>query len=445
MNYCISIDWLSIYGIIGGSVFASAEKGGYRVSLLGHGSKIWKKLFRVEVQEDDGSWRPFGSVGVDPWFERSEDSLKTGGLSGDSFLLKLDNSLLYECDWFALTVNFLNTFNLRYKSISRCDIAADFCMLKNHVTGKKIVRMIKTLKWWKAGQNKIIEVYRLPYHFKKVCKGSVDDGWNPDSSQWYSDNAEDSLTESLTFGTHSSICQVQLYDKSKELERTEIDGICAKEYIKQRWKEAGILREGLHVWRLEFRLSSKAECIVDRSLGFNVKTGTIATERKLALWDLDGDNFWYTFQCVQNSWFVLFDATQGGKIDTITADYMRKMKTHKNRLPRICLFDEYCDMKFRTKKYQPNPNRFVKVLMNALRTKSADIMMKNIPGTKEDAEKLMNAHDSLRDIFISRLRPDAAFSIETAWAYLSEMESWEDAQETTFDSNLQLDLFNDDL
>ena len=442
-NYCISIDWLSIYGVIGGDVFVSAEKDGYRVSLIGHGSKIWKKLFRVEVLQDDGKWRPFGSVGVEPWFERTEGGLKSGGLSGDSFLLKLDNALLYECDWFALLVNFLNVFHLKYKSVSRCDLAVDFCMLKNHITGKKIVRMIKTLKWWKAGQNKVIEVYRLPYHFKKICKGGIDDGWHPDSAQWYTDNAEDSLTESLTFGTHSSICQVQLYDKTKELERSEVDGVCAKEYIRDRWKEAGILREGLHVWRLEFRLSSKAEGVTNRAAGLDIRNGSVSAERNLALWDLDKDNLWYTFQCVQNSWFVLLDATQGGKIGTIDTEYMRKMRTHKSRLPRICLFDSYCEMRFKTKKYQANPNRFVRVLLNALKRKSAGILMGDIPGTKEDAERLMSAFDSLKDIYISRNTDTYTAEIQQAWAFLSEMQSWEDVEECDFESNLQLDLFHD--
>lgn len=444
-NYCISIDWLSIYGIIEGNVFVSDERGGYRVSLLGHGSKIWKKLFRVEVLQDDGKWRPFGSVGVDPWFERKEGGLKSGGLSGDSFLLKLENSLFYECDWFALTINFLNTFHLRYKSISRCDIAADFCQLKNHVTGKKLVRMIKTMKWWKAGQNKVIEVYRLPYHFKKICRGRVDDGWHPDASQWMEDNAEDSLTESLTFGTHSSICQVQLYDKSKELQRSEIDGVCAKEYIRERWEESGILRDGLHVWRLEFRLSSKAECIQDRCAGFDIHNGRTSTERNLSIWDLDNDNLWYTFQCVQNSWFALMDATQGGKVERIDAEYMRKMRTHKGRLPRICLFDEFAAIKFKTKKYKPNPTRFVKVLMNALRTRATDINLGNINGTAEDAEKLMNAFESLRDIYLSRDEHIDSLEYQKAWAYLSEYQNWEDAEECQFEDNLQLDLFYDQL
>lgn len=444
-NYCISIDWLSIYGIIGGDVFVSQEKGGYRVSLLGHGSKIWKKLFRVEVLEDSGTWRPFGSVGVDPWFERTEGGLKTGGLSGDSFLLKLDNSLLYECDWFALTVNFLNTFHLIYKSVSRCDIAADFCLLKNHVTGKKIVRMIKTLNWWKAGQNKVVEVYRLPYHFKKICRGGVDDGWSADSKQWLTENPEDSLTESLTFGTHSSICQVQLYDKSKELERSEIDGICGKQYIKERWEESGILRDGLHVWRLEFRLSSKAECITPRGVGIDITRGWVSVDRKLTLWDLDKDNLWYTFQCVQNSWFVLLDATQGGKVSTIDAEYMRKMRTHKSRLPRISLFDDYSEMKFRTKKYQPNPTRFVKVLMNGLKSRAASIRLGDIPGSEEDAEKLMKAFESLRDIYLSRTMIAYSNEYAQSWAYLSEVDRWEDAEDAEFEDNLQLDLFYDQM
>ena len=444
-NYCISVDWLSIYGVIGGDVFVSQETCGYRVSLLGHGSKIWKKLFKVEVIEDSGKWRPFGSIGVDPWFERTEGGLKSGGLSGDSFLLKLDNSLLYECDWFALTINFLNTFNLIYKSVSRCDIAADFCQLKNHVTGKKIVRMIKTMKWWKAGQNKVIEVYRLPYHFKKICRGGVDDGWKPDAAEWFSDNAEESLTESLTFGTHSSICQVQLYDKSKELERSEVDGICAKEYIRDRWKESGILRDGLHVWRLEFRLSSKAECIQERALGLDIHKGSTNIERKLSLWDLDNDNLWYTFQCVQNSWFALLDATQGGKVEKIDTEYMRKMRTHKSRLPRICLFDEFAAIKFKTKHYTPNPNRFVRVLLNALRTRATAITLGNIPGTPEDAEKLLSAHDALRDIYLSRNEHEQAIEYEKAWAYLSEYQNWPEAVECQFEDNLQLDLFLDQL
>jgi hypothetical protein len=100
-------------------------------------------------------------------------------------------------------------------------------------------------------------------------------------------------------------------------------------------------------------------------------------------------------------------------------------------------------MKFRTKKYQPNPNRFVHILLGALKRKSADILLGNIPGSKEDAERLMSAYDSLRDIYISRNQPAYETEIQKAWAFLSDMQSWEDVEECDFESNLQLDLFHD--
>ena len=183
--------------------------------------------------------------------------------------------------------------------------------------------------------------------------------------------------------------------------------------------------------------------MTNRAAGLDIRNGSVSAERNLALWDLDKDNLWYTFQCVQNSWFVLLDATQGGKISTIDTEYMRKMRTHKSRLPRICLFDSYCEMRFKTKKYQANPNRFVRVLLNALRRKSAGILMGDIPGTKEDAERLMSAFDSLKDIYISRNTDTYTAEIQKAWAFLSEMQDWEDVEECDFESNLQMDLFYD--
>ena len=100
-------------------------------------------------------------------------------------------------------------------------------------------------------------------------------------------------------------------------------------------------------------------------------------------------------------------------------------------------------MRFKTKKYQANPNRFVRVLLNALRRKSAGILMGDIPGTKEDAERLMSAFDSLKDIYISRNTDTYTAEIQKAWAFLSEMQDWEDVEECDFESNLQMDLFYD--
>lgn len=440
-NFVVSVDWVSLFGVVSAEHFECDEREGFRVEPIGHGSKIWKHLFRVQLCEGDGKWRPFGTIGMHPWFEKTDDAMGSGGLTGDSFLFKVDNAALYETDWLAHTINFFNEFGLTYKTVSRADIAVDFCQLKNHVTGKMIVKKLKALEWWKAGQNKVVEVYRFPYHLKKCADGRLEDGWSPDEKQWMSINPEDTCTESLTFGTHSSICQVQLYDKTKELERVTFDGVCSKEYIKTRWTESGILRPNLHVWRLEFRLSSRADCVCNRSLGRSLRGADTKVLRKLSVWDLDNDNLYWTFSCVQNSWFKLFDATCGGR-QKISTEYIRKMKTHKDRLPVVRLFDDYSEMTFKTHKYQENPTRFVKILVNALSQRA--IMIENglLKGTEDDVVRLKHGADALRDVYLKRDCDGLNDEQIAAWRLLGEYLDAEEAEECDFESNLQLDLFD---
>lgn len=444
-NYCVSVDWLSVFGVVRTEHFEYGQREGFKVEPVGHGSKIWRELYRVFLEEDKGKWRPFASLGMKPWFERTESEDVRGGLTGDTFLLRVENKALYETDWLAHLVNFMNEWGLYYTSLSRADIAVDFCQLKNHVTGKKIIRMLKTLQWWKAGQNKVVEVYRFPYHIKRCPDGSLDDGWGVDNSQWMTLKEEDSLTESITFGTHGSICQVQLYDKTKELERVTMDGVCAKEYIRTRWQETGILKEGHHVWRLEFRLSSKADCVCNRSLGYGYGQCDFKVLRKLTIWDLDADNLPWTFLCVQNHWFKLLDATQGGVVKTIDAEYIRKMRTHKGRLPVVRLFDSYESMTFKTHKYKENPSRWAKILLNALNQRATMIENGLLQGNEYDVERLRNGADAIRDVYLKRGGDGLNNDNIDAWKWLGLLIDAEEVPECEFEQNLQMDLFNDTL
>lgn len=441
-NYCVSVDWVSLFGVVRSDYFQCDCRAGFRVEPIGHGSKIWRELFRVEMQDGEDCWRPFGTIGMKPWFERTESAGISGGLTGDSFLFKVDNAALYETDWLAHTINFFNEFGLTYKSVSRCDLAVDFCMLKNHVTGKKLVRKIKSLEWWKAGQNKIVEVYRLPYHLKKCADGVLEDGWTIDEKEWVATDAEDTYTESLTFGTHSSICQVQLYDKTKELERVTLDGVCSKEYIKTKWTESGILKPNLHVWRLEFRLSSRADCVCNRALGDSLGRCSSSVLRKLSIWDLDNDNLHYTFLCVVNHWFKLFDATMGGRVTKIDAEYIRKMRTHKNRMPVVRLFDDYHEMTFRTHKYRENPTRYVKMIVHALTERANMIENGVMKGSADDVERLRAGAETLRELYCKRGLDGLSDDAIKAWQLLGGFLDAPDAEECEFESNLQLDLFD---
>ena len=435
VNYpcSIVIDWLSIFGKRKYPDYFPNTSGRFQLKMLPYGTKLFKRLFTISFCDDYGEVRPFGSIAINPTYVRDETLFEEGevpedfkvkkkfggGLDEDVFLLKIDNQFLYEWDWFNTVLEFFTTYSLEFKSVSRVDLAADFQFLKNRVSGPQLVHRLKNMTWWKCGNTKCTEVYKMPYSIKFREKPFYDKQYedamkeldekhvkfhgkldtneiflSPDEI-YYSKHPEDetkkvarNVTESMTFGTHASLCQVQIYNKSAELRASEVDGVCKKEYIRRLWQERRIDLPHRDVWRIELRFSSKAEVIL--------RDGS---RRPISIWDLEEEHLKRTFLNAVDSWFRIVDTG----CEKMTQDFIRKWASHKSRMKIVQLFDGEIKTNYRRRKYSTNPNRFLKAVMNALSRRAGQIDVGEIPipeeEKKETVTKLHDAVYSLQKIY----------------------------------------------
>ena len=307
---------------------ASAVDGSFVWTKRPYGTKQFKCLFDIDIISEDGVCEPFGVFMSCP----TSDRWKPRTCS-----LKLANHLLYQDSghtWNSALQMFLQQYEIRVRNISRCDIAADFIFLYDRVSGSQLANNILKFKWWKCGTTNMTMHASLPYSIKWQ-RDFDHEGYEVEC--FLQQGQLQNRVETLTFGSGSSDVQVQLYDKTLELRKSDISvspdpdapKVCAKEYIRDAHKAAGVYDENRHTWRLEFRLKNEALFMYDAAT---------ATERPLELEDLTPDNIRYTFMLAQDKYFRIVDPTNGGTID-ITPEYMRTMRTHKNRMKIVKLFD----------------------------------------------------------------------------------------------------------
>lgn len=320
------------------------------------GTKQFRCVYEIGYVSEDGVIEPFGVLCSVP---------TTPNLDPSSCSLKLDNHLLYQGQgiaWQFMLRSFLADYNIHIVRIVRCDLAADFIFLKNQISGPQLAQRIKTCRWWKCGSVKVSEHYMMPYSLKS-------DNWAFDKEaapKFYANQgALDPRVETLTFGTGSSDVQVTLYDKTLELNRTQVTIVrdsqefkeSAKEYIRDCHKLAGVWDEKRHTWRLEIRLKSKACFLSD------IHNGQI---RPLDLWDLEQDKIFSTFKAAADRYFRLVDPTCGGS-EELTMEYCRKMATHKDRLPLVDLFPEsHMTAAFTKARYHEAANQFNRAVIKRL-------------------------------------------------------------------------------
>lgn len=334
----------------------SSIDGSFMWTKRPYGTKQFKSLFDIDLISEDGAIEPFGVFMSVP----TSDKWKPRTCS-----LKLANHLLYQdsgVTWYAALNLFLQKYDIRVRNISRADIAADFIYLYNRVSGSQLANNILNFKWWKCGTVNISMHASLPYSIK----------WQRDFDhegyevECFLNNGQlQNRVETLTFGSGSSDVQVQLYDKTLELRKSDVSvspnpdspKVCAKEYIRDAHKAAGVFDEKRHTWRLEFRLKNEALFMYDMEK---------AEERALTLEDLTPDNIRYTFLCAQDKYFRIVDPTNGGTVE-LTPQYLQKMRTHKNRMPVIKLFDSQSLLhKLVKKPFHETANSFNRNVINRL-------------------------------------------------------------------------------
>lgn len=385
--YLVSLDWVQLSLAASNELFVIESVGNFICSARERGSRQFKSIIDVSYVTADAELIPFGVFCCDPTLESWSRKICS---------LKLDNSLLYnnvDGGWYNILCQFLSIYDLTISHLQRCDIACDFIYLKNRVSGTMLAKNIKSMKWWKCGSVNISEHYTMPYSLKWV-RDIATDGYE---TEIYLQNGELSpRVESMTFGKISSGAQVILYDKSLELKSHEFSladsdvKICSKEYIRSAWKDAGVYDEKRHTWRIEIRLSSSALFMRDFIND---------TDRRLTLADIIGDNLKYTFFMAMDRYFRLVDFTEGGKYNV---DIRRcvAMSSHKNRLPKVELFDT-CDFncKLCRAKYHIPCNQFNRSVVNRLQSLAMSLTQEGgCFSRKGDKEAIKVGMESLRNI-----------------------------------------------
>lgn len=385
----ISVDWLSMTLQSSEVLSAPADSDNFIWRQRAYGTKVFGNVFDVEYVDENGSVEPFGSFCSKP--NNSKWDARTCSL-------KLHNHLLYRDNrgyWLDLLRIFLDEYQCQVTNITRCDIAADFIKLFNGITGPAIIKNLKSFKWWKCGSVNIAEHYSMPYSVKW---GKDVDKSGYDTEIFLQNKEVAPRVETMTFGTMASDCQVCLYDKTLEInrsmvriERNEvITEESAKEYIRDCHKQTGVYDRQRHTWRLEIRLRNKACFLYDPALGI---------ERNLFLDDLSLANLPTTFIAAANKYFKLVDATQGG-VAEITPEYCESMRGHKNRLPAVDLFHtNVIAVAFSKKKYHEPANRFHRSVINRLDELGNRIKRAPAKWTKDgDKESIPNLIERLDPI-----------------------------------------------
>lgn len=352
----ISVDWLTV-NLYSPECINTAPGGECFVwKPRQYGSKQWKMIYDISWVDNDAVMQPFGVLCACPTSQCWEQTLCS---------LKLDNHLLYQDGrqlWFDLLTKFLNEYKLFLRNIARVDMAADFLYLRDRLSGAQLAQRIKSLHYWKCGSVNISEHYTLPYSVKY-------DSDRTDSEQETNIYLQNGRllprVETLTFGTMSSEAQVCLYDKTLELNRSQVtikvDGKehkeSVKEYIRDCHKNANVFSEKRHTWRLEIRLKN-GSCFLN--------TDQSGKRVPLSLDDLKPAALPLTFLAAQRKYFRLVDATDGGK-NVLNSEWVASMRTHKNRLPEVNLFtDAALTVQFCKRPSHVPANKFNRDVINRL-------------------------------------------------------------------------------
>jgi hypothetical protein len=359
----ISVDWLSVMARVSCASVEDVQSDTFMVHPRSYGSKQFHHIADIDFVDADACIQPFGVFCYEPTLDAWDHDICS---------LKLANSLFY-CNggqsWQALLTQFLVEYSITITSVSRCDLACDFLFLQGRVSGPQLVERLKTFQWWKCGSVVVSEHYKMPYSVE-WSPSMADDGAETDF--YLQQGAVQARVESMTFGTMSSDAQVIIYDKSLELARTDQElpigdttiKVCAKEYIRDAQKAAGVWSDERHTWRIEIRLKNKACFLTDTNTG---------RQRSVTLSDLTPEHLPYLFQLAAQRYFRLVDATQGGT-QKITPEYCASLGGHKNRLPLVHLFPlSAMSQKMSRKKYQPNATRFTKAVVNCLERNALDL------------------------------------------------------------------------
>lgn len=403
--YCISLDWLQLHLHRHNSFSASAQGV---VSLFiedpedwafrdaGHGSKTYKTILKISYKDE-----PFGELSLYPHSAQIHEL---------SCTLKIDNKQLYMPNIMNTIAVFLDTFGFTYMGITRLDLAYDCNEFYGGLTAEHLMRKYEKgeiIKYgassgyrqfkqgynctWDAANRTMSlmsdvviapqfdasgapsgayaeELERQKVYSDKSTLISLPDERNPlKCAHTLQNGASPIIYTSTTWGSRSSGHQVQLYNKTLEMQQVKY-----KHHIAQRWLAYG-LNLKKDVWRLEIRISKSSRLLENLTNGHR----RLLDPRDLVLEEQLEQLFWdYAWKYFR---FLRLDprdkrASKAEKLRPLDA-----ILAHKDRLqvyPILCLAHRNAKGELTeplTQKYMPRVpvpqkdySRSVKIAMNVV-------------------------------------------------------------------------------
>lgn len=302
------IDWLSLYASMPRAILVEGYSSDYRVQEMQTGTPLFEKSYRVSLS--DG--RPIAFVAAIP---------RHPYMTPETVSVKFDNALLYSSDFFDQLINFLGKFGVRNTHITRLDLAVDCQQIAYGISAKEFAERLADSRFVKAGTRQLAIHKRSNFYVNP----KADDG----KHELISDGLP--AINAVTFGTHNSICQSQVYNKTLELKSNlDANGNPKKAYIMDAWKDAG-LDITQDVWRIELRLGSKAD-----TLEYVGEGGEICY-RRITLSDLDPDRgLKDTIRYAFKRWFCVY---------SLIGRDLKKTK-HLTREDAVQVLSEEADLQF---------------------------------------------------------------------------------------------------
>lgn len=356
----ISVDWLQFF-ISLSCLPEDMRLKSFALEKRAYGSKLWRSIYKVYTIDADSVRVEFATLCCMP---------TSSGMADGAGSLKLHNAILYHTDWHNMLRDFVMQSGIILNNITRCDIAMDFLYLKNRISGSRLVKNILEFRWWKCGRSSYSLHAEMPYSVRWAR--SADDM----EYSLFSDEKQklSAFTKTLTFGRMGTAAQVCIYDKTLELRETEINGISAKEYIRDCHKAAGVWDEKRHTWRIEIRLTSRAKTIYEAATN---------TFREINYSDLLPNRIESTFRAAADVWFRLVDVS--GYIGTeLDETRLRSAILHKSRLPVVDLLpDKTVQIEFKRLQKAVKPSRFYRAMASTCERLSSDIRQHKIAATSK--------------------------------------------------------------
>lgn len=286
---CINIDWLECYcteDYIGYPHDADYfRRCGFSVVQREYGTPVYAEMFTV--------YDHFGQ----PWIEvrrkpKSAIGKQINGvLPPDACHVRLSNRSCYFNAPAVMMQRFLEQYGFHYQRISRIDLALDFELFDSGDNPADFVDRFMRHKYSKINQAE------LAVHGRDLWDGRR---WN-----------------SLKWGNQKSMVSTKLYNKTMELQH-----VSDKPYIRQAWREAGIVDDDFHL----------------------VKFGADGTERKVDVWRLE-----FSVKSGTRNWFVMEDCS-GRK--TKLRSMRNDLATYATKQDILLVFWSLCDHYFHFKHFK---------------------------------------------------------------------------------------------